>query len=54
MGAIALLDPRGQGTLNESYLKWKKMEITVGRASPTVIGDNLYVVDDSAGLSRLT
>ncbi len=53
MGAIALLDPRGQGTLNESYLKWKKMEITVGRASPTVIGDNLYVVDDSAGFVAL-
>lgn len=51
MGAVALLDGSLQGNITKSGEVWRNEEqVMVGRASPLLIEDRLYCLDDAAKL----
>lgn len=50
MGALAAIDATLSGEIAEGEEIWKAMELRIGKSSPLLVDDRLYVVDDSAGL----
>lgn len=50
MGALAAIDATLSGEIAEGEEIWKTMELRIGKSSPLLVDDRLYVVDDSAGL----
>ena len=50
MGSVVGIDALGSGNITDSNEMWKLDEIMAGKSSPTVINDNLYVIDDRAKL----
>ncbi len=48
MGALFAVDATGTGDVTKSKQKWLQMSRMVGRASPVLVGDKLYAVDDAA------
>ncbi|RPI84199.1 MAG: pyrrolo-quinoline quinone, partial [Planctomycetaceae bacterium] len=47
MGALFAIDATGTGNVTASKQNWLQMSRMVGRASPLLIGDKLYAVDDA-------
>lgn len=50
MGAMVGLDATQTGNINETGELWLTRELRIGKSSPLLVDDRLYVVDDSAGL----
>lgn len=48
MGALFAIDATGTGDVTKTKQKWLQMTRMVGRATPLLIGDKLYAVDDAA------
>jgi len=48
MGALICLDGTQTGDISQYPPKWRIDELGVGRSSPLMIGDRLYVIDDQA------
>lgn len=53
MGAVAALDGLQSGDIAKTGELWKVDEVMMGKSSPLLIDNRLYVVDDSAGLHVL-
>ncbi|CAL1125616.1 unnamed protein product [Cladocopium goreaui] len=50
MGAMVGLDATQTGDINETGELWLTRELRIGKSSPLMVDNRLYVVDDSAGL----
>ena len=50
MGGLVALDGTLTGDITETGVLWKVPELRIGKSSPLLVDDRLYVVDDSAGL----
>jgi outer membrane protein assembly factor BamB len=50
MGALLAIDGSLSGDITEKGKLWMIEEITVGKSSPLVVDDKVYVIDDTAGL----
>ena len=53
MGAVVALDAAGTGDITDSGELWRVDELMVGKASPLVVDDKLYLFDDRAKLHVL-
>jgi len=45
-GAVFCLDATKRGNITKTGQIWRTLEVMVGRASPLLVGDRLYVADD--------
>lgn len=50
MGAIVAIDGTRTGDITADGAKWKHTQVMIGRSSPLVVDDKVYVIDDRAGL----
>ncbi len=50
LGAIFAFDGNREGEIGEADLLWKIPKKTIGRSSPTKLGDRVYFLEDSAAL----
>ncbi|MCO8125299.1 PQQ-binding-like beta-propeller repeat protein [Stieleria sp. TO1_6] len=53
MGAVVRIDAAFASLESVSAERWRTEEITVGKSSPLLVGDRLYVVEDSSRLHVL-
>ncbi len=53
MGAIVCIDAPHAALDSVSAERWRSEELTVGKSSPLLVGDRLYVVEDSSRLHVL-
>ena len=53
MGRVVAIDATGTGDITATHEKWRANELSVGFASPTLSGDTLYLIDNSANLLAL-
>ncbi|MCA9189896.1 MAG: PQQ-like beta-propeller repeat protein, partial [Planctomycetales bacterium] len=53
MGAVVAIDGNSEGDISDSGATWKVERLMVGKSSPLLVGDRLYVVEDSAKLHVL-
>lgn len=50
MGSLAAVNGLGTGDITKTGELWRIKELGIGKSSPLLVDDRLYVVDDSAGL----
>ncbi|EMI46485.1 PQQ-binding-like beta-propeller repeat protein [Rhodopirellula sp. SWK7] len=53
MGAVVCIESRYASLDSASAEKWRTEELTVGKSSPLLVGDRLYVVEDSSRMHVL-
>jgi outer membrane protein assembly factor BamB len=53
MGAVVRIDAAVAALDSASSERWRTEELTVGKSSPLLVGDRLYVVEDSSRLHAL-
>lgn len=50
MGRVVCIDARGKGDITKTNEVWRADGVTAGYATPALVGDDLYVADNSANL----
>ena len=53
MGRVVAIDATGTGDITATHEKWRVNDLAVGFASPTLSGNTLYLIDNSANLLAL-